>query len=235
MAGFDPVAAVRGDSVAARNLPLVQFLQATEPGPLPDGRLLPFIELQHYKDPTPMTYDEGEHVKEVFAHFGRAYYEAGVLETGLAIALMQIDFLSRVRDQYLTDRGKDFDRTRYEAEFDRFMECQHAQTLGNLIKRISALPELSDNLKEKLRDAKKRRDFLGHHYFRERAVEFSNRAGRDKMIAELHNDGAFFEAIDRALYAELAPTREKLGMSGEKFQEYLAQFYAGYGLEPLTD
>jgi hypothetical protein len=197
---------------------------------------LPFIELQqHCKDPTPMTYDEGEHVKEVFAYFGRAYYEAGVLETGLAIALMQIDFLSRVRDQYLTDRGKSFDRTRYESEFDRFMESQHAQTLGNLIKRVSTLPELSEDLKEKLRDAKKRRDFLGHHYFRERAVEFSNRTGRDKMIAELHNDGDFFEAIDRALYDELAPIREKLGMSGEKFQEYLAQFYAAHRVEPLTD
>ena len=97
------------------------------------------------------------------------------------------------------------------------------------------MPELSDDLKEKLRDAKKRRDFLGHHYFRERAVEFSNRAGRDKMIAELNNDGGIFEAIDRELYAELAPIREKLGMGGEKFQEYLAQFYATHGVESLTD
>ncbi|QQM28868.1 hypothetical protein JET14_10920 [Martelella lutilitoris] len=182
-----------------------------------------------------MAYDEGEHVKEVFAYFGREYYEAGVLETGLAIALMQINFLCRVHDQYSADRGKSFDRTQYEAEFDRFMQNQHAQTLGNLIKRVSALPELSDILKERLRDAKKRRDFLGHHYFRERAVEFSNRAGRDKMIAELHNDGDIFEAIDRDLYAELAPIREKLGMAGEKFKKYLAQFYATHGVGPLTD
>ncbi|CDZ63543.1 Hypothetical protein NGAL_HAMBI2605_25270 [Neorhizobium galegae bv. orientalis] len=182
-----------------------------------------------------MAYDEGEHIKEVFAYFGRAYYEAGVLETGLAIALMQCAFLSRVRDQYLTDRGKSFDRAQYEAEFDGFMESQHAQTLGNLIKRVSALPELSDTLKERLRDAKKRRDFLGHHYFREKAIEFSNRTGRDEMIAELHNDGDMFEAIDRDLYAELAPIREKLGMDGENFQKYLAQFYDAAGAESLTD
>lgn len=182
-----------------------------------------------------MTYDEGEHVKEVFAHFGRAYYEAGALETGLAIALMQIDFLSGVRDQYLADRGKSFSRTEYEAEFDRFMENQHAQTLGNLIKRVSALPELSDGLKERLRDAKKRRDFLGHHYFRERAVEFSNRTGRDKMIAELHDDGEMFEAIDRDLYTELSPVRVKIGMTGEKFQKYLAQFYAAHGVDSSTE
>ncbi|MFD9902471.1 hypothetical protein [Mesorhizobium sp. NPDC059025] len=181
-----------------------------------------------------MAYDEGEHIKEVFAYFGRAYYEAGVLETGLAIALMQINFLSRVRDQYLADRGS-FDRKQYEAEFDRFMEDQHAQTLGNLIKRVSELPELSNSLKERLKAAKKRRDFLGHHYFRERAVEFSSRNGRDKMIAELHDDGDIFEVIDRDLYAELASIREKLGMSSEKFQKYLAQFYAAHGVGSLAD
>ncbi|MGO6803450.1 hypothetical protein ACCS50_23945 [Rhizobium ruizarguesonis] len=182
-----------------------------------------------------MAYDEGEHIKEVFAYFGRAYYEAGVLETGLAIALMQSDFMSRVRDDYLTDRGKSFDRTQYEVEFDRFMESQHSQTLGNLLKRVSALPELSDALKERLREAKKRRDFLGHHYFRERAVDFSNRIGRDKMIAELHNYGDMFELIDRDLYAELAPIREKLGMDGENFQKYLAKFYDAASAESLAD
>ncbi len=181
-----------------------------------------------------MAYDEGAQVKEVFAYFGRAYYEAGVLEAGLAIALMQIDFLGRIRDQYLADQGKSFDRAHYETEFDRFMENQHAQTLGNLIKRVSALPDLSGSLKERLREAKKRRDFLGHHYFRERAVEFSTRAGRDKMIAELHEDGDMFEAIDGELYAELAPVREKLGMNGKRFQEYLARFHATHGVGTPT-
>ena len=40
--------------------------------------------------------DEGEHVKEVFAYFGRAYHYASVLETGLAIALLFAEFLPRV-------------------------------------------------------------------------------------------------------------------------------------------
>lgn len=182
-----------------------------------------------------MAYDEGEHVKEVFAYFGRAYYEAGVLEAGLAIALMQIEFLSRVHDRYSSDRGHSFDRARYEAEFDHFMSSQHAQTLGNLVKRVSVMPEFSDGLKERLKDAKTRRDFLSHHYFRERAVEFSSRGGRDKMIVELHNDGDLFEEVDRALYDELAPLREKLGMTGKTFQGYVARFYAAHGVEPPAD
>lgn len=176
------------------------------------------------------SYDKGEHIKEVFAYFGRAYYQAGVLETGLAIALLQIDFLARVRDQYDADRGRSFEREKYEAQFDRFMEDQHAQTLGNLIKRVSALPNLSDDLKERFRHAKRRRDFLGHHFFRERAVEFSNRAGRDVMIAELNENAEMFESIDNDLHAELAPVRAKLGMDGEKYETFLAQLYAKLGV-----
>ena len=41
-------------------------------------------------------YDKGDHIKSVFAYFGRAYYMANVFETGLAIALMQLDFLTDV-------------------------------------------------------------------------------------------------------------------------------------------
>lgn len=182
-----------------------------------------------------MNYNEGEHVREVFAYFGRAYYVAGVLETGLAIALLQINFLARVRDQYLADQGKSFDRAAYEAEFDRFIEDQHAQTLGNLIKRVSALPDLSDDLKARLREAKKRRDFLSHHYFRERAVEFSSRAGRDKMIVELHETGNMFESLDREVYAALAAIRAKLGMTDKRFQHYLARFYDEHGIELSAD
>jgi hypothetical protein len=181
-----------------------------------------------------MGYDEGEHVKEVFAYFGRAFYEAGVLETGLAMALMQIEFLGKVREKFNADVGKSFDRTTFETDFDTFMHNQHAQTLGNLIKRVAALPEISEPFVEKLREAKKRRDFLGHHYFRERAVEFAKREGRDQMIVELHADGEMFEALDHELKKELGPVREKLGMNSPRFQEWMNRFYAAHGVDPLS-
>jgi hypothetical protein len=37
---------------------------------------------------------------------------------------------------------KGFDRAKYEAEFDAFMNRQHAQTLGNLIKRTEGLANM---------------------------------------------------------------------------------------------
>jgi hypothetical protein len=39
---------------------------------------------------TDTTSDEGEHIKTVFAHFGRAYDMANVFETGLAIAICSL-------------------------------------------------------------------------------------------------------------------------------------------------
>jgi hypothetical protein len=124
-----------------------------------------------------------EQVKEVFAYFGRACYAMSCFETGLAIALLQLDFMTRVKEEFKRDGGRGFDRKRYEAEFDGFMSNQHAQTLGNLIKRVEGLTALDEHLKERIRDAKKRRDFLSHHYFRERAQEFAGMNGRNKMIA----------------------------------------------------
>lgn len=51
-------------------------------------------------------YDEGEHVKEVFAYFGRAYYAASCLETGLAMAMLYVDFLAKVGEDFKRDGGK---------------------------------------------------------------------------------------------------------------------------------
>ena len=75
-------------------------------------------------------YDEGEHIKEVFAYFGSAYYMANVFETGLALAVLVLDFLTEVTETAKRQGMKGFDRARYEAEFDAFMKRQHAKSSG---------------------------------------------------------------------------------------------------------
>src|ERR1700681_837385 len=72
--------------------------------------------------------DEAWDVRETFAHFGRAFYAASVLEVGLAHALMFGEFLLQVGQNIKATKGKGFDRKQYEAEFDAFMERQFAQT-----------------------------------------------------------------------------------------------------------
>jgi hypothetical protein len=89
--------------------------------------------------------EEGEQIKETFAYFGRAFYMASVIETGLAHVLLQAEFMESVREEYVRTKGKGFDRKKYETEFDAFMENNFAQTMGNLIKRFKNPSTLAMN------------------------------------------------------------------------------------------
>ena len=101
------------------------------------------------------------------------------------------------------------------------MEEQHAQSTGNLHKRLFALTSIDESLKDKIGLAKRKRDFLAHHFFRERAVEFASRSGRNKMIAELWADTEYFQALDREVDAEVAKARTALGIREELLAEYV--------------
>ena len=180
-------------------------------------------------------YDENEHCKEVYAHFGLAYYQSGVLESGIANALLYCDFLSRWKHRLEKDGLKNFDRKLYQEEFDTYMKGQFSQTLGNLLKRLDSALGIPTDLAEMISRAKKQRDFLAHHYYRERSKDFVTRAGRDRMIAELMEIGEEFQRIDQHIQILLEPVKEKLGLRKETLEKYTAEFirraYAGEPVE----
>lgn len=170
------------------------------------------------------SYDKGEHTKEVFAYFGRAYYMANVFETGLALAVVQLDFMVEVMETVKRTGLNDFDRTNYENEFDAFMNRQHAQTLGNLIKRVHGLANMDTSLKDLIAEAKKRRDFVAHHFFRERSEAFVTRHGREEMIHELEIAHEIFVAADRALAKFMEPHLNRLGMNNAMIEAHTAKY-----------
>jgi hypothetical protein len=131
---------------------------------------------------------------------------------------MQLEFLTGVTDRIKREGRKTFDRRRYEADFDAFMDGQHAQTLGNLLKRVSRLAALPAPLQTLVVEAKAKRDFLAHHYFREQAEQFASRRGRDRMIEELDAAMAVFDAADKTLEQFLEPHRSSLGLTKERFE-----------------
>jgi hypothetical protein len=165
----------------------------------------------------PTAYDEGEHVKEAFAHFGRAIYMASLVETGLVHVLLQADFLTKVKNAFVKGKGQDFSREKYETDFDAFMQEHFGQTMGNLIKRFERQLEFDEKLKKRVSTAKGRRDYLVHHFWRDRAVRFGTKDGRDQIIAELSEDAEKFEALDKDVRSALKPVREKLGIKERLF------------------
>lgn len=169
-------------------------------------------------------YDESEHCKAVYAHFGLAYYLSSVLETGVALTLLTAEFLIQQKAEIEPKGRKHFDRNRFEFEYDAFLHRQHAQTLGNLIKRMQQLTNVPDALKAELVRVKECRDFLAHHFFRERAEKFVTRRGRDKMIDELQKAQKLFDAADVAVSKFRKPIQEKIGLSENVLRTHMERY-----------
>ncbi len=169
-------------------------------------------------------YDESEHCKEVYAHFGLAYYESGVIESGIANALLYGEFLMGWKDRIEREGKATFDRKIYEAEFDAYMNDQYAQSFGNLIKRLERVIGIPQDLKDVVAEGKRLRDILAHHYYRERSTEFVTRDGRDRMIAELTDMGEKFGEMDRRIQELLEPVKRKLGIRDGVIERFTAEF-----------
>src|SRR5688500_2884929 len=118
-----------------------------------------------------MTDETNEQCKEVYAHAGLAVYLAQCLEKSLENFL----FLNaRMTGIYLT--------------LEQLNTCEkhlEAKTLGRLVAETRKHVQFKTGTEEILVTALERRNFLAHRFFKERAVDFMTKAGRDRMISEL--------------------------------------------------
>lgn len=71
--------------------------------------------------------------------------------------------------------------------------------------------------------ALEKRNWLAHHYFRERADEFVTDAGRLRMIEELEVMRQLFEDADDALDLFVKPVRERHGITDEWIERELLE------------
>lgn len=162
-----------------------------------------------------------EHIKTVYTQFGLAVYLAQVLEHGLANALVSAELFPR-------HAYKPIRRKQWEREFDAFLGLQFQQTLGRLIRNFKKATLVPEDLERLLADALKRRNYLTHHFFREQAEAFMSHEGRELMIAELKKAQKLFEKADDLLSAVERPLREKYGMTDEKLQPYIDEYFKRY-------
>lgn len=158
-----------------------------------------------------------DQVKTVYAHFGLAMYLAQVLEHGLVNTLMFLDLLP-------SRAGKPVPRKQWEAEFDSFMQRHFETTLGRMIRALQDVAPVPPQLEAVLTEALKKRNFLAHHYFRERAEQFMSYEGREEMISELKHAQTLFEAADAKLTEVCKPVREEYGFTDERLSEFFAEY-----------
>ena len=144
-------------------------------------------------------------VKEVYAFFGLVAYSAQVLENG-ALNLAIVLRLPRV-DQITK---KDFD--------DLYQQLTQ-RTLGSLIsaaKKVIEIPEDQENI---LKEAVTLRNYVTHHYFRDRADDFVSASGQEQMKREMQGFIATFTEADQVLASFYQPLWNKYGVTEEYIQE----------------
>ena len=137
---------------------------------------------------------ESEQIQEVFAHFGLAMLQAQALERQLAIILV-------------TKYGPGLNSIN-GTERDKILEGLFSKTLDTLVSKVGTAPQLSEDEQEQLQEALKKRNWLVHRYFWERAKEFLSEPGRASMIEELLETAELFQSLDE-LYSNRTIEWEK--------------------------
>ncbi|WP_030833367.1 hypothetical protein [Streptomyces hygroscopicus] len=161
------------------------------------------------KEPEPDDeYDNGTDHKTLYALFGLAIFKANVLEHTL------VNTLALARIITAEEQGEKLIRDPWAQGFKDMM--------GKLIKRaepyVSAYPEVVDDLTSSL----KRRNFLVHHFWRERIQEMVSESSRAKLCADLKADCRLFTQTDERLTERVFdPLARKRGITPEMIQ---AQF-----------
>jgi uncharacterized protein with HEPN domain len=154
--------------------------------------------------------------REVYAWYGGAMYYAQVLEHGLVNLVVAVEIGRAIKT---------------ELERHALYEELFAKPMGEHVKRVLKEVRLTDAQVLRLGKARAARNFLAHHYFRERAGEFLTVAGRNKLIRELDELCAEFEAVDEELEAITLPLLAKWGVTEDRIEAEANRLRAEFGDE----
>jgi hypothetical protein len=152
--------------------------------------------------------DVDEHVKEVYARFGLAFYCAQVLEHGIVNAMVVLHLIPSRR--HLAGAPEAWANL-----VDNFMSRHFETTMGRMIRDLQSVTTIPSNLEDLLRQALQKRNWLAHEYFRERAAQFMTASGRVLMIGEVDECRDLFVAADDSLEEVVRPLRIAAGMTDE--------------------
>lgn len=163
--------------------------------------------------------DESDHIRDVYAYFGRAIYFAQALEQAIFVHLIFFDFYPK--------NAKTFkDQKDWEQKFNNYEAQELSKTMGRLIQKLKDSGQPTEEIKTILGEALKQRNRLAHHYFSENAVPFMSEAGRDSMILELESIQELFLSASQLIDDLTMPIARKYGLTEEKHQKIMDELLA---------
>ncbi len=143
-------------------------------------------------------------IKEVYARFGLAVYQAQCVERQIAILLA-------------TKHGPGVNRIT-RTQYDELLRSLFKKTFGSLANRLRKSARIPGDFERSLEKALEYRNWLTHHYFWERAGHFSTEKGRLFMIAELQEIVDFLGDLDRRSNAMVKEWSRENGVNEQAFE-----------------
>lgn len=132
-------------------------------------------------------------VREIFAYYGRTMYLAQTIEKG-------------IMNLVITNQHKHgITKTRY----DEILHEKSSLTFGQLKRDIKELNCFSENELGLIEEFHRKRDFLAHSYWWERAVEFYDEELQHKLLEELNELTDFFDKLNELVKEKTKPFIEK--------------------------
>lgn len=153
-----------------------------------------------------------EQIKEVYAQFGLAMYQAQCVERQLAILLA-------------TAYGPGPKRMT-RSQYDDLLASLFRKTFGGLFQTLRKTVDIPEDFETTLSKALDKRNWLAHHYFWERAGHFMTEPGRRVMIGELSRIALELDDIDQKLIQISREWMGKIGMSEEVLQAEMEKLIA---------
>lgn len=143
-----------------------------------------------------------DQMKDLYAHFGLAYYLSNVLEHGIANALLVLELLEK-REEVSQETWEQLVDKHYEASFDKTfgkLKNQIAKHQQDYLELATVIPDIEKCVIE--------RNFLAHHFWRENSMVVLDTDGRKIMIKRLEKARDLFREADKSLDNAMRPLLE---------------------------
>lgn len=151
----------------------------------------------------------------MYAQFGLTFSHGCNVESVLANMILASDFVKHVVTESRKAGKPIYAPDECGRKFDEFLAKKHRDVMGTLVRGIKGLIELDAALETRVDDALRRRNYLAHHFWRERGGEVLSRKRRDLVVKDLIADQAFFEQLAKDLEDVANAEVTKIGLDGE--------------------
>lgn len=164
---------------------------------------------------------ESEHIRETYAYFGLAVYWAQCLEQSIFQHLLFAEHFPKAVASYTSAE-------QWATDFDAYEASEMSQTMGKLIRRLGEAGQPIGDIQPLLEQALRKRNWLAHGYFPDRAIELTVSSGRDRMLAELEAIQELFRECCGKLDELTLPLAQRVGLSKERLADVEAELMAEF-------